>query len=37
MFLNYWMMVERLPNLKGEVGGSIPGYEISSLHHGRTC
>ena len=26
----YWMMVERYPNLKEEVGGSIPGYEISS-------
>ena len=29
--LNYWMMVERYPNLKEEVGGSIPGSEISSL------
>ena len=29
--LNYWMMVERYPNLKEEVGGSIPGCEISSL------
>ena len=29
--LNYWMMVERCPNLKEEVGGSIPGCEISSL------
>ena len=31
MTLNYWMMVERYPNLKEEVGGSIPGSEISSL------
>ena len=31
MTLNYWMMVERYPNLKEEVGGSIPGHEISSL------
>ena len=29
--LNYWMMVERYPNLKEEVGSSIPGCEISSL------
>ena len=29
--LNYWMMVERYPNLKEEVGGSISGCEISSL------
>ena len=29
--LNYWMMVERSPNLKEEVGGSIPGCEYSSL------
>ena len=29
--LNYWMMVARYPNLKEEVGGSIPGREISSL------
>ena len=28
--LNYWM-VERYPNLKEEVGSSIPGCEISSL------
>jgi hypothetical protein len=28
---NYWMMVERYPNLKEEVGGSIPDCEISSL------
>jgi hypothetical protein len=31
MTLNYWMIVERYPNLKEEVGGSIPGCEISSL------
>jgi hypothetical protein len=31
MPLNYWMMVERYPNLKEEVGGSNPGCEISSL------
>ena len=29
--LNYLMMVERYPNLKEEVGGSIPNCEISSL------
>ena len=29
--MNYWMMVERYPNLKEEVGGSIPDCEISSL------
>ena len=28
--LNYWMMVERYPNPKEEVGGSIPGCEIST-------
>jgi hypothetical protein len=27
---NYWMMVERYPNLKEEVGGSFPDCEISS-------
>jgi len=31
MTLNYRMMVERNPNLKEEVGGSIPGCESSSL------
>ena len=31
MTLNYWMLVGRYPNLKEEVGGSIPGCEISSL------
>jgi hypothetical protein len=25
------MMMERHPNLKEGVGGSIPGYEVSSL------
>ena len=29
--LNYWMMVERYPNLKEEVGDSITGCEFSSL------
>ena len=33
--LNYWMMVERHPSLKEEVGGSVPGYEIFSLPGGR--
>ena len=34
MTLTYWMMVERYPNLKEEVGGSIPNSEIflSTLH-----
>ena len=31
MTLNYWMRVERYPNLREEVGSSIPGFEISSL------
>ena len=31
MTFKYWMMVERYPNLKEEVGGSIPGCEISFL------
>jgi hypothetical protein len=31
MTLNYQMIVERYPNLKEEVGSSIPGCEISSL------
>ena len=35
--LNYWMMVERYPNLKEEVGNSIPGYEIHSLLDSKTC
>ena len=35
--LNYWMMVERHPNLKEEIGGSIPGCEISSLLDKKTC
>jgi hypothetical protein len=31
MTLNYWMMVDRCTqNLKEEVGGANPGYEISS-------
>jgi hypothetical protein len=29
------MMVERYPNLKEKVGGSIPGCEISSLLDGK--
>ena len=29
--LHYWMMAERYPSLKEEVGGSIPGCEITSL------
>jgi hypothetical protein len=33
--LNYQMMVERYPNLKEEVGVSIPGCEISSLPAGK--
>jgi hypothetical protein len=37
MTLNFWMMVERYPNLKEEVGGSIPGCEISSLLGKKTC
>jgi hypothetical protein len=35
MTLNYRMMVERYPNLKKEVGGSNPDYEISSLPGGK--
>jgi hypothetical protein len=31
MTLNYYMMVERYPNLKEEVGGSIPDCKISPL------
>ena len=31
MTLNYWMMMERCPNLKEEVGGSISSSEISSI------
>ena len=37
MTLYYWMMVERYPNLKEEVGGTFPGYEISSFLHEKTC
>ena len=33
--LNYWMMVERYLNLKEEVGGPIPGCEISSMLDGK--
>ena len=29
--VNYWIMVERYPAFIEEVGGSIPGSEISSL------
>jgi hypothetical protein len=29
------MMLETYPNLKEEVGGSIPNCEISSLHDGK--
>jgi hypothetical protein len=35
MTLKYQMMVERYPNLKEEVGGLIPDYEISSLLEGK--
>jgi hypothetical protein len=31
MTLNYWMMMERYPNLKKVVGNLIPDCEISSL------
>ena len=37
MTLNYWMMVERYPNLKEEFGGSNPGCEISFLLDRKTC
>jgi hypothetical protein len=37
MTLNYWMMVERYPNLKEEVGGSISGCETSSLLDIKSC
>ena len=33
--LNYRMMLERYPNLKEKVGGSIPNCEISSLPYGK--
>ena len=33
--LKCWMMVDRYPNLKEEVGGSIPGCKISSLLDGK--
>jgi hypothetical protein len=35
MTLNYWMMVERYPNLKKEVTVQFPGCEISSLPDGN--
>ena len=35
MTQNYWMMVERYPNLKKEVSSSIPRCEISSLFDGK--
>ena len=35
MTLNYWMMVERYPNFKEEVGSSNPDCEISSLPDGN--
>jgi hypothetical protein len=37
MIPNYWMMVERYPNLKEEVGSSIHGCEISSLLERNIC
>jgi hypothetical protein len=37
MTLNYYMMVERYPNIKEEVDSSIPGGEISSLLERQTC
>ena len=33
--LNYWTMMERYPNLKEDVGGSIAGCEMSSLLDGN--
>ena len=30
-------MVERYPNIKKEVGGLFPGYDISSLLDIKTC
>ena len=35
--LNYWMMVERYPNPKEEVGSSIPSYETYSQLDKKTC
>ena len=35
MTLNYRVIVEGYPNLKEGVGGSNPGYEISSLLDGK--
>jgi len=37
MTLNCWMMMERYPNLKEEVGGLILSCEISSLLDGKIC
>jgi hypothetical protein len=37
MTLNYWRMMEKLPNLKEKVGGSIPDCEVSSLLDPTTC
>jgi hypothetical protein len=37
MTLNSQMMVEKYPNLKEEVGGSIPDCEISSLYDGKVA
>ena len=31
MTLNYWLMVDIYPNLKENIGSSIPAFEISSL------
>jgi hypothetical protein len=33
--LNYRIMMERYPDLKKEVSGSIPGCEMSSLPNGK--
>jgi hypothetical protein len=35
--LNYWMILERCPNLKEEVEGLTPGCEIFSLLDILTC
>ena len=37
MTLNYWMMLERYPNLKEKVGDSISDCGISSLLDMKTC
>lgn len=36
MVPNYWMIVERYSNMKGEFGGLIPGSEIFSQLDGIT-